>query len=182
MRFDLACLLAVPLTAAYLVEQNDFGCVSPKFVVLDHTAIPSTQHTYYRRSGVGCWRGRIERGADPRMSRGVSPQEALPMHDASQPVHGKAEVGDHATVYGSVVGVNTGTINNFIQIAQVVTSLHQLRAPLADFVGRQREIATLLAALHLQADGMAALAAICGMGGLGKTELALRIGHALRDE
>ena len=104
------------------------------------------------------------------------------MHDVSQPIHGKVEVGGLSTVYGAVVGVNTGTINNLVQIAQVVTSLHQLRAPLADFVGRQREIATLLTALRPQTDGMAALAAICGMGGLGKTELALRVGHALRHD
>src|SRR5215212_10358836 len=103
------------------------------------------------------------------------------MSDTSQPVPRTIEIGGHATVYGPVVGVNTGTITNLVQIAQVVTSLHQFRAPLADFIGREREIAILLQALN-RTDGMVTIAAICGMGGLGKTELALRIGHALREE
>ena len=81
-----------------------------------------------------------------------------------------------ATNYGVIVGVNTGTINNIIQVAQVVTSLHQLRAPLADFVGRVGEIERLCAVLR----GAAPIAAICGIDGLGKTELALMVANRLR--
>lgn len=81
--------------------------------------------------------------------------------------------------YGVVVGVNYGTITHITQVAQVVTSLHQLRTPLADFVGRDSERAALHAALSPIPD-RAALAAICGMGGLGKTELALHVAHEQR--
>jgi tetratricopeptide (TPR) repeat protein len=80
-----------------------------------------------------------------------------------------------------VVGVNTGTITNIVQVAQVVTSLHQLRAPLEDFVGRERELAALVAALA-PAPAQARQAAVCGMGGQGKTELALRSAAQLREQ
>jgi tetratricopeptide (TPR) repeat protein len=92
---------------------------------------------------------------------------------------GNVTVSGQATIYGSVVGFNAGTITNIIQVAQAVTSLHQLRAPLDDFVGRFGEITMLMGSLRSRADG-AAIAAICGMGGLGKSELALKVAHELR--
>jgi tetratricopeptide (TPR) repeat protein len=94
---------------------------------------------------------------------------------------GNVTVSDHATVFGPVVGFNTGTITNIIQVAQAVTSSHQLRAPLDDFVGRFHEMTMLVESLRSHADG-AAIAAICGMGGLGKSELALKIAHELSVE
>jgi tetratricopeptide (TPR) repeat protein len=104
------------------------------------------------------------------------------MSDPGQPAAPNIVIGGDATIYGAVAGINTGTINTIIQVAQDVTSLYQLRAPLSDFVGRTREIEALLAALRAHADGSAALAAIYGADGLGKTELALRVAHALRDD
>ena len=57
-------------------------------------------------------------------------------------------------------------------------TLHTVRAPVADFTGRDAEIAALLA--HLSGDGAAALiSGIRGMGGVGKTELALVLAHWL---
>jgi tetratricopeptide (TPR) repeat protein len=88
------------------------------------------------------------------------------------------QIGDKAEIHGSVI-VNTGTMNTIVQVAQAVTSLHQLRAPLNDFVGRHTERAALRAALVSQRADQAVVAAICGMGGLGKTELALRVAHDL---
>ena len=57
-----------------------------------------------------------------------------------------------------------------------LTARHQLRAPVGDFVGRAQEIADLTAALRGGAN-----AAVSGMGGTGKTELALYVAGRLRD-
>ncbi|HEX8337066.1 MAG TPA: DUF4062 domain-containing protein, partial [Pyrinomonadaceae bacterium] len=60
-----------------------------------------------------------------------------------------------------------------------VLTLHQLRAPVGDFVGREKEIADLTAALRGGAS--AAITGISGMGGIGKTELAYYVAAGLRD-
>ncbi|HET8660193.1 MAG TPA: tetratricopeptide repeat protein [Micromonosporaceae bacterium] len=57
---------------------------------------------------------------------------------------------------------------------------HQLRAPAADFVGRDAALATLLAALRTTHP--AAISGVRGMGGVGKTELAVLAANRLRDE
>ena len=60
---------------------------------------------------------------------------------------------------------------------------HQLRAPIADFVGRAREIDQLLTALRraLAEERGAIISGVQGMGGIGKTELAYAIAHQLCD-
>ncbi len=62
--------------------------------------------------------------------------------------------------------------------APPVLTLHQLRAPVGDFVGREKEIADLTAALRGGAS--AAITGISGMGGIGKTELAFYVANELR--
>ncbi len=57
---------------------------------------------------------------------------------------------------------------------------HQLRKPLDDFVGREKEIAELLGILRK--GGRASLSGISGMGGIGKTELALIVADRLRGD
>lgn len=56
----------------------------------------------------------------------------------------------------------------------------QLPSPLPDFVGRRGESETLLKALEPSAQ--ARVAGVCGMGGAGKTALALVVANKLRDE
>ena len=63
--------------------------------------------------------------------------------------------------------------------APAIPTLHQLRAPVGDFVGREKEIAELTAALRGGAS--AAITGISGMGGIGKTELAFYVAERLRD-
>ncbi|HEX8149049.1 MAG TPA: DUF4062 domain-containing protein [Pyrinomonadaceae bacterium] len=63
--------------------------------------------------------------------------------------------------------------------APATPTLHQLRAPVGDFVGREKEIADLTAALRGGAS--AAITGISGMGGIGKTELAFYVAERLRD-
>ncbi len=55
-----------------------------------------------------------------------------------------------------------------------LNALHQLRAPVGDFVGREQEIETLINALHRRSH-----AGINGMGGIGKTELALLVAERI---
>ena len=56
--------------------------------------------------------------------------------------------------------------------------LHQLRAPVSDFTGRESELTDLLS--HLRGDKATALiTGIRAMGGVGKTELALKVAHEL---
>ncbi|MET0646146.1 MAG: DUF4062 domain-containing protein, partial [Pyrinomonadaceae bacterium] len=61
----------------------------------------------------------------------------------------------------------------------IIPTLHQLRAPVGDFVGREKEIADLLATLR--GGSSAAITGISGMGGIGKTELAFYVAAGLRD-
>jgi tetratricopeptide (TPR) repeat protein len=61
-----------------------------------------------------------------------------------------------------------------------VATLHQLRAAVSDFVGREKEIADLIDALRRGES--AGISGISGMGGIGKTELALLVANRLRPE
>src|SRR5262249_45647357 len=56
----------------------------------------------------------------------------------------------------------------------------QLRKPLDDFTGREKEISTLIDALR--DGGRASISGISGMGGIGKTELALLVADRLRED
>jgi tetratricopeptide (TPR) repeat protein len=70
-------------------------------------------------------------------------------------------------------------VNVYNAPAVPVLTLHQLRAPVGDFVGREKEIDELLATLRGGAS--AAISGISGMGGIGKTELAFYVAERLRD-
>jgi tetratricopeptide (TPR) repeat protein/transcriptional regulator with XRE-family HTH domain len=66
------------------------------------------------------------------------------------------------------------------QIASAIR--HQLRPPVADFVGREAEVSRLTAALQvaLERGSGAVISGLHGMGGIGKTELAYLLAHRLR--
>jgi hypothetical protein len=69
------------------------------------------------------------------------------------------------------------------RLSRSTRPLHQLRTPVADFVGRAAETAQLLTTLRTAAPERPApaLGAIHGMGGVGKTELAAWIAQQLID-
>lgn len=81
-------------------------------------------------------------------------------------------------VRGDFVGRDTVT-HIYNAPTPAIPTLHQLRAPVGDFVGREKEIAELMAALRGGAS--AAVTGISGMGGIGKTELAFYVAERLRD-
>ncbi|NJO83599.1 MAG: serine/threonine protein kinase, partial [Blastochloris sp.] len=126
----------------------------------------------------------------------------------------------------AAVGIDTSALGGLVQTAQIITSRHQLRAPLADFVGRDEEAQALVAALrgtgdretgrpgdretgrpgdneyetpdatrtthhaprtthhatHETTDHGQRTVGIFGMGGGGKSELALRVAQEVRED
>ncbi|HET6979278.1 MAG TPA: tetratricopeptide repeat protein [Pyrinomonadaceae bacterium] len=95
--------------------------------------------------------------------------------DSAPTVSGDRGVG----IGGDVTNSNIFTGDVKIE-PSVTTALHQLRAPLGDFVGRKPEIDTLISALRRESH--ACITGISGMGGIGKTELALLVAERLRDD
>jgi tetratricopeptide (TPR) repeat protein len=101
------------------------------------------------------------------------------------------EVGAGIENVSSQIGVSVrgGTVNQKLdQVLELIGGLqevkpnqfhktHQLRAAVRDFVGRVPEMQTLITALRR--DG---ISGINGMGGLGKTELALITGNRIKEE
>ena len=73
------------------------------------------------------------------------------------------------------VGESAGTVIGIQQVinqAKATSALHQLRAPVGDFVGREHEIEQFVQALSKAAGAAAAISGVRGLGGIGKTELA----------
>jgi tetratricopeptide (TPR) repeat protein len=83
---------------------------------------------------------------------------------------------------GEVAISQNNTFNQTIihQAAPVTyTALHQLPPPSADFVGREKEMAELLQALE---NGGVTISGLQGMGGIGKTALALKLAEQLKPQ
>jgi len=81
---------------------------------------------------------------------------------------------DQTTVSGTNVSVGSAREVHVhsAPAAPLQPALHQLRAPVGDFVGREQEIAKLVQALTKTSSATAAISGVRGMGGIGKTELA----------
>jgi tetratricopeptide (TPR) repeat protein len=92
--------------------------------------------------------------------------------DTTPGTGGERAVTSGRDVSGSlIVTGNNNIIENSPTARIVATALHQLRAAVGDFVGRELEIKTLVNALDRSSH--ACIAGISGMSGTGKTELAL---------
>ncbi|HEV2861144.1 MAG TPA: tetratricopeptide repeat protein [Pyrinomonadaceae bacterium] len=84
----------------------------------------------------------------------------------------------HARAQELLSGVRDTSPLSPALLAQLMAR-HQLRAAVGDFVGREKEIASLT--VTLRGGTSAAISGISGMGGIGKTELALKVANELRD-
>ena len=80
----------------------------------------------------------------------------------------------------TIVTGDHNTIQYSVPVSVGPTALHQLRAPVGDFIGRELEIDTLINALIRES--RACITGISGMGGIGKTELALLVAERLKDD
>lgn len=94
-----------------------------------------------------------------------------------------SKAGKHSAAVGHDVSKSTvvtgdhNVVNVSTSVEPVAPALHQPRAPVGDFVGREREIETLVTALRH--GSRASISGINGMGGIGKTELALLVAERL---
>jgi tetratricopeptide (TPR) repeat protein len=103
------------------------------------------------------------------------------------PASGAAPPGNISVGQMAAGGGITNVAGNLTQIVNeqptpTIKSLHQLRAPVSDFVGREEEIEQLVQALSKASEsGAAAISGARGMGGVGKTELAYAVAQLLAD-
>jgi len=94
------------------------------------------------------------------------------------------DTGGGPAIVGNQVGQgNIIGVQNVFNQPSLAPALHQLRAPVSDFVGREQEIDQLVQALSKAASGgaTAAISGVRGMGGIGKSELAYMVAHRLKD-
>jgi hypothetical protein len=101
-------------------------------------------------------------------------QNDAPNQGAQGQFHGDVTAGGNVK---NVRQVTIGAGGTYIE-GREQPAPHHLRAPVADFVGHEQEIAELHQALTA-GDRAAAICGVRGMGGIGKTELAYVVVHRL---
>lgn len=87
-----------------------------------------------------------------------------------------------AGIQGDVVARDKVTNIHYHAAAKERSASHQLPAPKLDFTGRETELAELKAHLRQNGQRGVAIAGAQGMGGVGKTELAVKLAAELKDE
>ncbi len=98
--------------------------------------------------------------------------------DSTQPgTQGDINVGD--VISAGHVAIGHGATINVEALPTGVKALHQLPSPVADFTGRAAELDELTQAV---ATGGAAISGVRGLGGIGKTALALVLANRLKDK
>lgn len=102
-----------------------------------------------------------------------SPGESPGAGDIRSVGRDNLEAGGHIVQAGQGAIVNITTV---VQSAPVLRALHQLPSPPADFTGREKELAELRKAVL---EGGVAIVGARGMGGIGKTALALKLAEEL---
>ncbi len=102
------------------------------------------------------------------------------MSNESTPQSGGVSHGDNASGNIAITGGVQGDVIINRPAAPPLPQPRQLRKPVADFTGREKEVAALLDALR--DGGGPGISGISGMGGIGKTELALLVADRLRDD
>jgi tetratricopeptide (TPR) repeat protein len=110
-------------------------------------------------------------------------QEKLRMRKKSSSQSGGVSQGDHATgnitITGDIGGdFVAGDKHVHEALAPTISALHQLPPPPADFTGREADLDELLAALE---DASLTISGLQGMGGIGKTALALKLADKIKD-
>jgi DNA-binding SARP family transcriptional activator/tetratricopeptide (TPR) repeat protein len=104
--------------------------------------------------------------ADPSLAAGLPPAANAPTPTAGEAPSGSAALADGPAARSPVVPA-------------------QLPADTVDFTGREEEVKLLCDLLAAPSDperpGAVAISAVAGMGGIGKTALAVHAGHRLRD-
>lgn len=85
-------------------------------------------------------------------------------------------VGNFQNASGVAIGENASVTNIYQAALPALQPLHQLPAPPADFTGRETELNELLAKLET---GGVTISGLQGMGGIGKTALALKLAERL---
>jgi hypothetical protein len=98
-------------------------------------------------------------------------------HSKTTPVSGGVQINDSALVInGDIVGRDKVTIAT---PPAGVSALHQLARPPADFTGREKEISDLTQAIARKG---VTISGLRGLGGVGKTALALMLAEQLTPE
>jgi hypothetical protein len=116
---------------------------------------------------------REEHSSTSETTRNVNAQGDRSVAVGGNIEHSRIVSGDENFIGNKIGGDNfAGNKNIYINqpAGSTVSALHQLRAPVVDFVGREHDIKTLIEALRGGSH-----VGINGMGGIGKSELALLV-------